>query len=399
MILSNTWMRLSRIAAVFVLTNIATGIQAQNLVPNPGFEEVSEDTKEKDMKAFGLVNVHSQEWFGATAVSPDLFMIREKEGKVNIPCNDYGHQDPQDGYFYAGFRAYSKSPKLKRSYLQVELTERLKKDEMYCVSFDISLADLSRYAVPDIGAILSDRKIERSGDAPILQDPDIQHKSNKTMVYMDGWETVCGVFTGTGQEEYLIIGCFGGDASIEEEKVKRPTGNSDCFTGKPQQAQAYYYVENVKVEAISAKSQCKCSAADERDMDLVFGSASTLPDDASAKERIQDAGIYYAFLKRLPTTAGKNTISMVAQLMKENAGMNVEIVGHCDDDEALEGKINPRYRGIGKKRADQVKRLLVAEGIAEDRLTTSGRENTDPASTRDSEIARAQNRRVTFLVK
>ena len=84
MILSNTWMRLSRIAAVFVLTNIATGIQAQNLVPNPGFEEVSEDTKEKDMKAFGLVNVHSQEWFGATAVSPDLFMIREKEGKVNI---------------------------------------------------------------------------------------------------------------------------------------------------------------------------------------------------------------------------------------------------------------------------------------------------------------------------
>ncbi|HAI00616.1 MAG TPA: hypothetical protein DCL98_03850, partial [Flavobacteriales bacterium] len=52
----------------------------------------------------------------------------------------------------------------------------------------------------------------------------------------------------------------------------------------------------------------------------------------------------------------------------------------------------------GKKRAGQVKRLLEAEGISADRITVTGRENSDPASTRDSEIARAQNRRVTFSV-
>lgn len=372
---------------------------AQNLVPNPSFEQVSDETREKDIKAFGLVNVHSQEWSGATEVSPDLFMVREKESKVTIPCNDYGHQDPADGSFYAGFRAYSKSPKLKRSYLQVQLTEKLEEDQMYCVSFDLSLADLSRYAVPDIGAILSDRKIENGGTAPILQKPDVQHKSNKTMVYMDGWETVCGTFNGTGEEEYLIIGCFGGDASIDEEKVKRPITNKECFAGQPQQPQAYYYVENVKVESISAKSQCRCGAADERDMDLVYGSSSNLPEDASAKERIEDAGIYYAFLKRMPTTAGKNTIAKVAQMMEENPNMNLEIVGHSDDDEFNEGKINVRYKGIGKKRAGQVKRLLEMAGVAEGRLTVSGRENTDPASTRDSEVARAQNRRVTFEVK
>ena len=391
---------ISLIAAPLAVLSLALSVsgQAQNLAPNPSFEQVSEDAKEKDIKSFGLINVFSEEWGGATEVAPDLFMEREKESKVTIPCNDYGYQDPADGVFYAGFRAYSKSPKLKRSYLQVQLTEKLEENQMYCVSFDLSLADLSRYAVPDIGAILSDRKIERGGTAPIVQKPDVQHKSNKSMVYMDGWETVCGNFTGTGEEEYLVIGCFGGDASIEEEKVARSTGHRDCFTGKPQQPQAYYYVENVKVEAIEALSQCKCGAADERDMDLVYGSTSNLPEDASVQEIIRDAAIYYAFLKRMPTTSGKNTIANIAKLMKEDASLNLEIVGHCDDDEFNEGKINVRYKGVGKKRAGQVKRLLEAEGISADRITVTGRENSDPASTRDSEIARAQNRRVTFSV-
>lgn len=398
MILNNTSARTSRVGMALAAALAFQGLQAQNLVPNASFEQVAEGTKEKDIKTFGLVNDVTLEWSGATDVSPDLFMVREKESKVTAPCNDYGYQDPQDGDFYVGFRAYSKSPKLKRSYLQVKLTEKLEEDHMYCVSFDISLADMSRYAVPDIGAILSDRKIERGGDAPIVQTPDVLHKSNKTMIYMDGWETVCGTFTGTGEEEYLIIGCFGGDASINEEKVKRPA-SSDCFMGKAQQPQAYYYLENVKVEAITALSQCRCGAADERDMDLVYGSTSTLPDDASAKERVEDAGVYYAFLKRMPTTAGKNTVSNVVAILKENPNMKLEILGHCDDDEFNEGKINVRYKDIGRKRAEQVKRLMEAEGISADRLSISGRENTDPASTRDSEIARAQNRRVTFLVK
>ena len=195
-----------------------------------------------------------------------------------------------------------------------------------------------------------------------------------------------------------MIGCFGGDASIEEEKVARSTANRDCFTGKPQQPQAYYYVENVKVEAIAALSQCKCGAADERDMDLVYGSTSNLPEDASAQEVIRDAAIYYAFLKRMPTTPGKSTIATIAKMMKEDASLSLEVVGHCDDDEFNEGKINVRYKGVGKKRAGQVKRLLEAEGISADRIVVTSRENSDPASTRDSDIARAQNRRVTFSV-
>ena len=131
-------------------------------------------------------------------------------------------------------------------------------------------------------------------------------------------------------------------------------------------------------------------------MDLVYSSTSNLPEDASARR--SSGTQHLRFLKRMPTTPGKNTIAKIAKLMKEDASLNLEIVGHCDDDEFNEGKINVRYKGVGKKRAGQVKRLLEAEGVSADRITVTGRENSDPASTRDSEIARAQNRRVTFSV-
>ena len=78
--------------------------------------------------------------------------------------------------------------------------------------------------------------------------------------------------------------------------------------------------------------------------------------------------------------------------------MNINIIGHSDDDERSEGAVNPRYKRIGKNRADQVRRLIEAEGIAPARITVTDMSNMDPANTRDSEISRAQNRRVTFEI-
>ena len=109
-----------------------SGVAAQeNLVPNPSFELISEDTEVKDIKKFGLVNEHVLEWSGVNDVSPDLFVVREKASKVSVPCNDYGFEQAKDGEYYAGFRAYSKSSKLKRSYLQVQLTEMLEENQVY----------------------------------------------------------------------------------------------------------------------------------------------------------------------------------------------------------------------------------------------------------------------------
>jgi outer membrane protein OmpA-like peptidoglycan-associated protein len=64
-----------------------------------------------------------------------------------------------------------------------------------------------------------------------------------------------------------------------------------------------------------------------------------------------------------------------------------------------EGKINPRFADMGRKRAEQVKRYLASQGVTEGNIVVTGLENTDPASTKDSDLSRAKNRRVTFRIK
>ena len=151
-----------------------------------------------------------------------------KSEKVAVPANSYGYEDPSDGNRYGGFRAYTKSPKIARTYFQVRLSENLEANQMYCVSFDISLSDLSKYAVNGIGAYFSDRKEMQPNLGIVDRDPQVMHRTDKVMQLMEGWETVCGTVLGTGQEEYMTIGGFNGSRDIEEVKVRKAELNFGC---------------------------------------------------------------------------------------------------------------------------------------------------------------------------
>lgn len=358
-----------------------------NLVPNGSFE----DADVRRLKNYGQLTEFAEAWFPVTETPLDLFAEGMKSEKVNIPNNLYGKQEASEGNHYAGFRAYSKNTRLYRQYYQVKLTESLEENQMYCVSFDLSLADMSRYAVNGIGAYLSDRKLAQGNNGTFVTTPSVQHHADKVMMFYDGWETVCGTVIGTGEEEYLIIGAFAGDSDMEIEKIKRPSG----FIGA-QEAHAYYYLDNIQVHPVTAKSQCTCSAADEVEEDLVYGSSVVLNENMSDAERLSVMAVYYAFLKRGSTGAGQQTIASIAEMMAANPGWRLRVVGHADDDEFNEGKINGRYAALGEKRANIVMNALIDAGVPADRLVVEARENEDPASTRDTDISRAQNRRVTF---
>ena len=377
-------------AAFLVLGANSAAAQEDNLVPNGSFE----NSDLRKLKKQGELETYTEDWFRATEVPLDLYAEGMKSEKVNIPNNIYGTQEAPDGVCYAGLRAYSKDPKVKRTYYEVELTTEMEKNQLYCVSFDISLSDLSRYAVNGVGAVLSDRKVEQGNTGLLVRTPDVLHKTDKVMSLVDGWETVCGTYIGTGEEEFLIIGGFHTDKDIEDEKIKKPSDVLGTQVGH-----AYYYLDNVKVTPIAAKSQCACSAADEVRTDLVFGAAAPGP-DASADEVVAGSAVYYAFLKRRPTGAGEMAIKRLADLLKDNPSWQLRVIGHTDTDEFNEGKINPRYRELGYKRAGEVVKKFGGFGIAEARFIVDSMEADDPASTRDSDISRAKNRRVVFeLVK
>lgn len=377
------------LAATFLLLNLSA--QEDNYVPNGSFE----NSDLRKLKSQGQLEEYTENWFSATEALLDLYAEGMKSEKVNIPNNVYGKQEAAEGVCYAGFRAFSKDPKLPRTYFEVELDSDLEKNQLYCVSFDISLSDLSRYAVNGVGAYLSDRKIEQGNTGALNRKASVLHKSDKVMSLQDGWETVCGTFIGTGEEEFLVIGGFHKDSDVEDEKMKKPVGITGVIKN-----QAYYYLDNVKLRPIDAKSQCACSAADEVRTDLVYGSSVVLSESMTPDEIVSISAVYYAFLKRRPTGSGSATIAKLADILKENPSWKLRVIGHADEDEFNEGKINPRYRGLGEKRADQVVVKFGEIGIDASRIVIDTMENSDPASTRDTDISRAQNRRVTFeLIK
>jgi len=361
-----------------------------NLVANGNFENV----KTKTLKTHGMLDDLCMNWFSATQFKGDIYASGIKGDKVNIPNNSFGKQDALSGHCYAGFRAYSKDKKYKRSYLQIELDENLEKDQQYCFRFNVSLADLSKYGTNGIGVYVSDRKIDQPNTGTIAKKPQILHKSNKVMTTMDGWETICGTFIATGVEQYIIIGCFERDDKVRADKVKRPKG----FTGA-QIYHAYYYVDDVEVKAVEAKSQCFCGRADDLEPDLIYSKSVMIDPEMGPRDIVSNTGLYYAFIKSQLNAVGKRDLDRVAKLLKENASIKLEVVGHCDNDEFDEGKVNPRYRDLGKKRADRVVEYLIEQGISEMRLIPKTKENTAPANTRPTPLSKAQNRRVVFVVR
>lgn len=377
--------------AALLIPAFPADVQAQedNLVPNGSFE----NGDIKKLKAYGQLEEMSTDWFPYTDAPLDWYSTEVKSEKVAVPANSYGYEDASDGVRYGGFRAYSKSPKLSRTYFQVRLTDNLQENQLYCVSFDISLSDLSKYAVNGIGAYFSDRKEMQPNLGLVDREPQVKHRADKVMQLMEGWETVCGTVLGTGQEEYMTIGGFNGSRDIEEVKMKKPSNIAGVQT-----MHAYYYIDNVKIEPVDAKSQCNCSRSSDSAPDLVYGGPS-LPSDLSGREVVERTSVYYAFVNRSFTEGGKASLDRIAGIMKANPGWTLEVMGHCDNDELSEGKINPRFAEMGLKRAQQVKRYLTSQGVAEGSIVVTGLENTDPASTKATDLARAKNRRVTFRLK
>ena len=379
--------------SAFAFLSVTAPLSAQddeNLVPNFSFE----DGDIKRLKNYGQLEEIQTLWFGANAAEIDLFAYDVKSEKVLVPGNLYGYEDPSDGLRYGGFRAYSKVAKLPRTYYEIRLTERLEANQMYCVSFDISLSDMSKYAVNGVGAVLIDRKTEQGNLGAITGfEPQIRHRADKVMQLMEGWETVCGTIIGGGQEEYLMIGNFTGNSAIDFAKMRRPKG----FTGA-QILHSYYYLDNVKVFRVDAKSQCACSKSESSTPDMVYG-APVLTDGLSNSETVSRTTVYYGFLKRTFTESGRIALDQLASMLKANSALRIEIIGHSDNDETSEGKINPRFGEMGVKRAEQVGRYLAAQGVPAGQVQVSSRENTDPASTKDSDLSRAKNRRVTFEIR
>ena len=94
------------------------------------------------------------------------------------------------------------------------------------------------------------------------------------------------------------------------------------------------------------------------------------------------------------TDEAKAQLDKVAEYLKLNDAVKVEIGGHTDNMGTAEYN-----QDLSMRRAESVVNYLVGKGVAGNRLTAVGYGKDHPVATNDTEEGRHQNRRIEFKVK
>lgn len=113
----------------------------------------------------------------------------------------------------------------------------------------------------------------------------------------------------------------------------------------------------------------------------------------SIGEKMILRNIYFDIDSYELTDKSKSEIENVAQLLKENPTIEVEISGHTDDSGS-----RGHNQTLSEKRAESVYKALVEIGVIKDRLQYKGYADIDPLLPNTSNFNRQSNRRIEFRV-
>jgi hypothetical protein len=219
---------------IIVLSFCALCTKAQNLVPNPSFENY--DTCPH---YYGYLH-YSEFWFNPNITNigtPDLFNVCCIGGEVDIPSNSIGTQLAKTGNGYAGFCPILDTLN-SREYIEVELINSLVQGQAYCVEFYVSLAEISSISTSNIGVYFSNDSLLDTTQANAISfvSPQVENDSMLFLVDKTSWMKIFGNFIAQGGEKFMTIGNF---RNTQNSQTQNVLGGVAPF--------AYYYIDDVSV--------------------------------------------------------------------------------------------------------------------------------------------------------
>lgn len=106
-----------------------------------------------------------------------------------------------------------------------------------------------------------------------------------------------------------------------------------------------------------------------------------------------ESGLLYDFDSAVIKPTAAANLRSLANSLKEYPNTEVMIVGHTDSQGDL-----VYNQGLSERRAQAAADYLVAQGIARARIRASGRGETEPVASNDTDAGRAQNRRIEVAI-
>lgn len=352
---------------------------AEELVFNGSFEEYSSCPQRVD--AIGIMS-GVDAWWQPTKGSSDYFNACGGR-ECQTPRNKMGFQEPHSGQAYCGIYC---SKENYREYLQTELREALVAGKHYKVSFWVSLADKSPFAVASIGALFT---VDRIADTTwnVLMQNEVSALGNGQIqviatyykpqvvnqkVLDDGgtWQQITSEFVSAGGEKYLTIGNFN---SFNHSHVVSTDFANAVLSG------AYYYIDDVSVV---------CQDCSEREVQV----ADTVS-KVHKGEVITLRNVLFDTDKSDLLPQSYNDLHKLIALLNEHPTMQIELRGHTDNQGTVE-----RNRILSDARAKAVADYLMAHGIDRQRLSWKGYGKNLPVDSNATPEGRQNNRRVEYKI-
>lgn len=242
---------------IFLITALlfSISINAQNLVPNPGFEEF--DDCPADMTLYPQSQLIPY-WYMPNKGTSDYFNACTNL-QVSVPNNFIGNLWAYEGEAYAGIVLFEihiedtadKKDQNYREYLQAELERPLLKDHYYAVKLHFALATYSTYAVNRLGIYFSEDRIRNKRTyKTLLHKPQIFIPEDTVFTETNIWYELSDTIKAVGGENYLTIGNFFDDKDIAFEKLDISHFNLPLQHNIEKNGLAYYYIDMVSVEEI-----------------------------------------------------------------------------------------------------------------------------------------------------
>lgn len=361
----------------------------QNLVPNSSFEKYKK-CPEKENE----VRKNVAEWSIVNKSSPDYFNNCSSNKLTSPEANFGGSQQPFDGDAYVGIVLASTVLGDFREYIQCKLAEPLKRDQLYCCSFYISLSDKSSIYTNRVGMYLSSNKIKTSTKLVVNLQPQIENKVDIYLNNKNGWTLICDTFKAIGGEQYITVGNFYDNKhsnlrivdNIKELKRKYPPSYDNATLND-----AYYYLDNISVISLTNKSIYPCQQEQVKDSIYVhkFNITDTLFPQKG--ESIILKNVVFETNKSTLLPSSYTELDNLVKYLKENNSYRIEITGHTDN----VGKEEDNLK-LSDARAKAVSDYLISKDISESKIVYKGFGSKSPIVSNDTEEGRQQNRRVEF---
>jgi gliding motility-associated-like protein len=215
-------------------------LQSQNLIPNPSFEEYSH------CPSFNVNNIENVLFWYTPTYSTDWFHPCATNSFWSVPENINGYQEAQTGVAYAGIYVYGnpiyypQNPEQAgKEYLSNTLISSMEKDSVYWVRLFASAAEDNVYACDCLEVWLTDYLVEVSTDSFLIEgNPQLATPEGYFLTETLEWMELCWLYKAQGGEQYMIIGSFKGNTSINTIMVDSVVSDANI----------YFYIEDVSIE-------------------------------------------------------------------------------------------------------------------------------------------------------